>query len=108
MQRDSNLFNQRALQTAVLVLRAADHKLRHRICLYIGDAKTAKFEDISTKLAFDQSATSQHLAILHKAGMVIRKQDGAHIHYRLNKQRIKTINEAIQLLSGGETDIIFR
>ena len=54
------------LRKAVLVLRAVNHKLRQRIIDLLEDGDSMTVTDIYIKLRLEQSAASQHLAILRK------------------------------------------
>jgi DNA-binding transcriptional ArsR family regulator len=44
-------------------------------------------------LRLDQSATSQHLAILRMAGYVTTERNGKHIYYAVNYQRLQQVQD---------------
>jgi DNA-binding transcriptional ArsR family regulator len=46
----------------------------------------------------DQSATSQHLGVLRKAGFVTTERDGKNIYYSINYQRLEELNSCAEKL----------
>ncbi len=49
--------------------------------------------ELYVNLRLEQSVTSQHLAILRKAGFVNTTRDGKYIYYSVNSDRIKEVNK---------------
>ncbi len=79
------------LKKAALVLRAVNHKLRLQILKLIHSKQQIIVSDIYSKLRLEQSVTSQHLAILRKAGFVNTERDGKRIFYSVNYQRLQDV-----------------
>lgn len=81
------------LKKAALVLRAINHKLRQQILKMIDDYGKITVTELYVNLRLEQSVTSQHLAILRKAGFVNTSRDGKYIYYSVNTDRIKEVNK---------------
>jgi len=79
------------LKKAALVLRSLNHKLRQQILRLIHSKQQIIVSDIYAKLRLEQSVTSQHLAILRKAGFVNTERDGKRIFYSVNYQRLQEV-----------------
>lgn len=91
------------LKKAAIVLRAINHKLRVQILKLIHTKEQIIVSDIYSKLRLEQSVTSQHLAILRRAGFVNTERDGKKIYYSVNYQRLQEVNSlALKLL--GDAD----
>ena len=58
------------LRKSVLVLRAVNHKLRQDMIRLINQEGKMTVTDLYVKLRLEQSVTSQHLALLRRAGVV--------------------------------------
>ncbi|HRN93197.1 MAG: metalloregulator ArsR/SmtB family transcription factor [Chitinophagales bacterium] len=76
------------LRRAVLTLRAVNHKLRKEILELIEKNGRITVTEIYVKLRLEQSVTSQHLAILRKANVVVTERDGKFVYYKINKAKI--------------------
>lgn len=88
------------LKKAALILRAVNHKLRQQILKMIDEHGKMTVTELYVNLRLEQSVTSQHLAILRKAGFVKTTRDGKFIHYSVNASRIEDLNRFVnQLLS---------
>ena len=46
---------------------------------------------IAHRLGISQSAVSQHLRILKQAKLVVGERKGYHVHYSVEKERIKAV-----------------
>ena len=88
------------LRKAVLVLRAINHDLRQQIIDLLSSNDRMPVTDIYVQLRLEQSVTSQHLAILRRAGIVITEREGKFIYYSLNKDRLAQINQLVDELAG--------
>jgi DNA-binding transcriptional ArsR family regulator len=102
VNRSNDLYNYNKLRIAMLALRAANHKLRNRICTIIIKNKALSLDEIVSQLKFDpndKSVISQHLAILRRAGIVNTKGTPKSIYYIIDTERIKTINDAVDMLN---------
>jgi DNA-binding transcriptional ArsR family regulator len=53
-------------------------------------------------LGVTQSATSQHLAVLRAAGLVVDERRGYFVHYRLNYARLGRWREQLRTALGEE------
>ncbi len=51
---------------------------------------------LSNILDISESAVSQHLKILREADIVVGEKEGYFVHYRVKKENIKSIAEAIK------------
>ena len=78
---------------ASLILRAINHPLRQKMLRYIHQREGANVTDIYIKLRLEQSVTSQHLAILRKAGFVNTNRDGKQIYYSINYEKLTHVQE---------------
>jgi DNA-binding transcriptional ArsR family regulator len=56
--------------------------------------------EIYIELRLEQSVTSQHLAILRRAGLVSALREGKFIYYTINYKRIKEVNNFVEQLVG--------
>ena len=86
-------FNYHNVRKAAMVLRALNHTLRQQIISVIDENKRITVTDLFKKLKLDQSATSQHLAVLRRSGFVSTERDGQFIFYSINAPRIKFIQQ---------------
>src|ERR1051325_614801 len=84
-----------AVKSAVMTLRAINHKLRQQIIKLLEENKRMNVTDIYVKLRLEQSVASQHLAILRRANIVRTERDGKFIHYALNHARIASIAQFV-------------
>lgn len=89
------------LKKASLVLRAVNNKIRLQILELLHEHSKLTVTSLFVKLRLDQSAISQHLAILRKTGFVKTEREGKCIYYFINYQRLEELNNsAAQLLKG--------
>ncbi len=86
------------LKKAALTLRAVNHKLRQQILKMIDDHGKMTVTELYVNLRLEQSVTSQHLAILRKAGFVKTTRDGKFIYYAVNAPRIEELNRFVNQL----------
>jgi DNA-binding transcriptional ArsR family regulator len=80
------------LRKSVLVLRAVNHKLRQDMIRLINQEGKMTVTDLYVKLRLEQSVTSQHLALLRRAGVVYTSRDGKYIYYSVDHDRLDEIN----------------
>ena len=90
------------LKKASLLYRAVNNKIRLQIMQYLHDHSKLTVTALYGRLRLDQSATSQHLAVLRKAGLVNTERDGKCIYYSVNHNRLKELHEAAERLSKTE------
>jgi DNA-binding transcriptional ArsR family regulator len=86
------------LKKAAIILRAINHKLRQQIVKMIDSHGKMTVTDLYVNLRLEQSVTSQHLAILRKAGFVKTIRDGKFIYYSVNTARIDELNKFVNQL----------
>jgi DNA-binding transcriptional ArsR family regulator len=86
------------LKKAALTLRALNHKLRQQILKMIDEHGKMTVTELYVNLRLEQSVTSQHLAILRKAGFVKTTRDGKFIYYSVNTARIEDLNRFVNQL----------
>lgn len=83
------------LKKAALMLRAANHKLRLDILRLIHQNNRMIVSDIYAQLGLEQSAASQHLALLRRAGLVRAERQGKNIYYSIHYARLKEVNRLV-------------
>jgi len=81
------------LKKASLIFRAVNNKVRLQIMQQLHEQSKMTVTSLYLKLRLDQSATSQHLAVLRKAGFVITQRDGKCIYYSINYDRISDLHK---------------
>lgn len=88
------------LKKASLIFRAVNNKVRLQILQHLNENSKMTVTSLYVKLRLDQSATSQHLAVLRKAGFVNTERDGKCIYYSINYKRLEELKQcAVQLLN---------
>lgn len=88
------------LKKVALVLRAVNHSLRQQLLKLLHQHGKMTVTEIYKKLRLEQSVTSQHLAILRKAGFVNADREGKFIFYSVNYQRLKDVHHFAKGLLG--------
>lgn len=83
------------LRKAAVMLRAINHPLRQQILQMIFEKKQMTVTELYIALRLEQSVTSQHLAILRRAGFVHTHRNGKHIRYSVNEEKIERMEELI-------------
>lgn len=91
------------LRKAVLTLRALNHKLRKDILELIEKKGKITVTEIYVKLRLEQSVTSQHLAILRRASIVITERDGKFVYYKINKAKVAEVGALAAELAKSST-----
>lgn len=76
------------IRKAAVMLRAINHPLRQQILQIIFEKKQMTVTELYVALRLEQSVTSQHLAILRRAGFVNTHRNGKHIRYSVNEEKI--------------------
>ncbi|MEZ4883483.1 MAG: metalloregulator ArsR/SmtB family transcription factor [Chitinophagales bacterium] len=90
----------KSVKKASKILRAVNHKVRRRIIELLEENTRMTVTEIFIKLRIEQSAASQHLAILRNEDIVFTKRDGKYIHYSLNYERIDEVMRFVKSLTG--------
>lgn len=83
------------LRKAAVTLRAINHPLRQQILQMIFEKKQMTVTELYIALRLEQSVTSQHLAILRRAGFVNTHRNGKHIRYSVNEEKIEKMEKLI-------------
>lgn len=83
------------VKKASLVLRALNHKLRQQMVKMLDEKQRMTVTEIYVSLRLEQSVTSQHLAILRRAGILKTEREGKFIYYYVNYDRLEQINKMI-------------
>jgi len=87
------------VKKAALVLRALNHKLRQQMIQTLDAQGKMTVTEIYVQLRLEQSVASQHLAILRRAGIVRTDREGKFVYYRINPERVDTINACVEQLT---------
>ncbi len=90
-QKKETTLDFEVIKKSSLILRALNHKVRQQILLFIDKKGETTVSDIYSKLRIEQSVTSQHLAVLRKAGFVITRREGQRIYYSVNYKRLTNV-----------------
>jgi len=93
------------LKKASLIYRAVNNKVRLQILQYLHEQSKMTVTSLYVKLRLDQSATSQHLGVLRRAGFVTTERDGKCIYYSINYDRIEELNRSAQALLKSGTAV---
>jgi DNA-binding transcriptional ArsR family regulator len=88
------------MKKSMLILRALNHKLRQQILKLLDEKRKVTVTEIYIELRLEQSVTSQHLAILRRAGLVSAFREGKFIYYAINYKRVKEVNNFVEQLVG--------
>jgi DNA-binding transcriptional ArsR family regulator len=86
------------LKKAALIFRAVNNKVRLQILQHLHENSRMTVTALYIKLRLDQSATSQHLAVLRKAGFVNTERDGKCIYYSINYGRLEELKQFAEKL----------
>ena len=89
--RPDLLLDKAAIKQARLLFRAVNHELRKQILNLLHLKEEMKVTDIYNAIERIQSETSQHLAIMRKAGIVNARRDGKQIFYSINYKRLRQL-----------------
>lgn len=90
------------LKKAALTFRAVNNKMRLQILRFLHEHSKMTVTALYQKLRLDQSATSQHLAALRKAGFVTTERDGKCVYYSINYKRLNELHTAAEELLKDE------
>lgn len=79
------------LDTTAQMLRCLGHPTRLRIIDYLERTGEATVTEIHEALGLVQAVCSQHLGRMQATGILARRKDGVHVHYRLGDPRATRI-----------------
>lgn len=71
-------------------LHGFSHKTRVEILYYLIE-KERNVSQILTAVGASQSSVSQHIACLKGCGLIIGRQEGKHVYYKLRNDEIKNL-----------------
>ncbi len=77
------------LDKSLAVVRAIRHPLRQKMLQYMHTQGEMTVTDLYIQLRMEQSLTSQHLALLRRAGVVKTRREGKFIYYGINYERLE-------------------
>ena len=101
----ASLFEARSEEAAALLKLMAN---RHRLLvLYYLHEESMSVSSLQSLLPLSQSALSQHLANLRRAGLVSTSRRGTAVHYRLADNRVVALLSTLQEIvcqSGGVSE----
>jgi DNA-binding transcriptional ArsR family regulator len=83
-------------------LMALYHPLRKKLIVLIERKGKATVSDLYTELHLVPAETSQHLAILRRAGIVNIQREGKKIYYTVNGERVSEIATSAHALAPHE------
>ncbi len=99
-KRDQIQWDLADIRTAGLAIRAINHTLRRRIMDTLHQyGRPMSVTDIYITMRMDQSACSQQLAVLRKAGLVDDEQEGKFIFYTVNYEMVGRVQETMKLFA---------
>ena len=78
------------------VFSALGHPTRRAVLAYLRDRDYVKVGDIAEAVGVAGSTLSGHLRVLREADLVVSRQRGTQVHYRIN---LTVIDEAMLLLA---------
>jgi DNA-binding transcriptional ArsR family regulator len=86
------------VKKSALVLRALNHRLRQQMIQVLDTQGKMTVTELYVQLRLEQSVASQHLAILRRAGIVRTEREGKFVYYRIDPDRVATINACVERL----------
>jgi len=86
------------LKKAALTFRAVNNKIRLQILQLLNENRKMTVTSIYERLRLDQSAASQHLAILRRSGFVNTEREGKCIYYSINYKRLDELHDSADRL----------
>jgi len=86
------------VKKSALVLRALNHRLRQQMIQVLDAQGKMTVTELYVQLRLEQSVASQHLAILRRAGIVRTEREGKFVYYRIDPDRVATINACVERL----------
>ena len=89
------------LERAATVLRLLAHPQRLRIVEYLETKKSAPVHALMEHLGLPQAATSQHLNLMKRAGLVQAFRRGREVWYAIADHRSVTILHCIRKQQGS-------
>lgn len=94
MNLDFSQMATRAQEAEDLLKRMAN-KNRLMILCVLAEQDELSVGGLNEKVPLSQSALSQHLSVLRKAGLVSTRRESQTIFYRLNDERAETLLQSL-------------
>ena len=88
------------LKLAARFFRATNNKVRQKILQVLHKKGKLTVTELYQHLKLEQSAASQHLAILRKARLVFTERRGKQVFYSVNYEQLKNLHAYARLLTG--------
>ena len=89
------LFSETQVETATEVLKSIAHPIRLKILCFLLDGEK-NVGEIEQQFGSTISNISQHLTVLRKADIIIRRKDANFMYYSLKDKRIVTLMETMK------------
>jgi DNA-binding transcriptional ArsR family regulator len=99
---DCILISYSELKKVLVILKSIDHDLRKKIINLLHENSTLTVTQLFLKLKIEQSVTSQHLGMLKELHLLNAEREGKNVYYKLNKEKIKTVDSFLSMLSSVE------
>jgi DNA-binding transcriptional ArsR family regulator len=99
---DCILISYSELKKVLVILKSIDHDLRKKIINLLHENGTLTVTQLFLKLKIEQSVTSQHLGMLKGLHLLNAEREGKNVYYKLNKEKIKTVDSFLSMLSSVE------
>jgi DNA-binding transcriptional ArsR family regulator len=92
------LLDPQAVKTSARIVQALNHCLRQSILDSLNQAARLSVSELCHVLRQRQSAISQHLGVLRKAGLVHTTREGAFSYYSANHTRLNEVGRQVSTL----------
>lgn len=86
------------IKKATIIVRSLNNNIRKRIIAALHDTPAITVTELYVKLHLKQCILSQHLAILRRAGVLVRRKEGKFTFYSLHTLRLNEINDLVKNL----------
>ena len=91
------IFTDCQVDTATEILKSVAHPIRLKILCFLLEGEK-NVGEIEQKFGSTISNISQHLTVLRKADIIIRRKDANFMYYSLKDKKIVTFMETIKTL----------
>lgn len=91
------LFSDRQIDTATEILKSIAHPIRLKILCFLLDGEK-NVGEIEQQFGSTISNISQHLTVLRKADIILRRKDANFMYYSLKDQNIVSLMETMKRL----------
>lgn len=91
----NNNISEENLSNISQIFNSLSHPVRIKIMELLYEKGEMNVTDIMNEIGVVQSATSHHLMLLHKVGILGKKRVGKNRNYFLNKENYKKIERSV-------------